>query len=132
LFNHTREGSEHYLKMFDFGKALFSEDPAADLADSVLNSSEVPEDFVIEVLLRFGCFPNKLKRTLGIYKKRLKLHCNLEVKKKVSISFTADEIRKIRSYLTKHKDDFKGKVISVRMGEGRPRLPDEFAMASLL
>jgi len=131
LFNHTIEGSMHYLKMFDFGRALFVEDPAADLANSVINSNEIPENFLVDVLLRFGCFSDKLGETLKIFKKRLKYYCNIEVKKKVAISFTNEQIKKIRFYLTKRKDDFRGKAHPVRIGE-HCRLPNEFEIASLL
>jgi hypothetical protein len=116
LFNHTLEGSTYYLKMFNSGKALFLEDPAGDLADSVMNSSEIPENFVIEALLRFGCLPNKVKKTLEIYKKRLRYYCDLGVRKKVPISFTKEQLKKLKDYWSDHNRDllYRGKVIPVR------------------
>jgi len=116
LFSHTLEGSRHFLEMFDAGKALYLEDPAAELADSIIDSKIVPEDFVIQALLKFGCLPNKLDKTLRIFKKRLNKYCNLEVANKVPIDFTKDQMKKIRLYFSKRKDDFKGRVIPVRKG----------------
>jgi hypothetical protein len=116
LFNHTPKGSKYYLGMFDYGKILFPEDPASDLADSIMGSNEIPENFVIEALLRFGCFPNKIKKTLAIYKKRLRYYYGLQVKKKVPISFTKEQLKKLRNYWSDHKRDllYRGKVIPVR------------------
>jgi len=133
LFNHTLEDSMHYLKMFDYGKTLFLEDPAADLADSVINSSEVPEDSLVQVLLRFGCLPENLEKTLKSFKKELKCYCNMDVKKEVSISFTNEQVKKIKFYLASRDADFRGKVHPVRsMGGGGWRFPTEFEIASLL
>ncbi|MEW6075796.1 MAG: FRG domain-containing protein [Candidatus Omnitrophota bacterium] len=114
IFNHTFEGSRHYLNMFNLGKSLFLEDPTAELAKSVINSSEIPENFVTDVLLRFGCLPEKLKKTFKVFAKRLKYHCKLEVKKKVPICFTKEHIRKIKLYLYRYKNDFMGIVHPVR------------------
>jgi hypothetical protein len=113
-FNHTLEGSKYFLEMFDSGKVIFLEDLAANLADSIINSKIVPKDFVIQALLRFGCLPNKIEKTLEIFKNRLDRYCNLEVKNNVAIHFTKSQIKKIKLYLSKHKDNFKGKVIPVR------------------
>lgn len=113
-FSQTLEGSAHYLEMFDLGKALFLEDPAAELANSVLNSKKVPKNFVIQALLRFGCLPNKIDKALKTFKYSLNRYCGLEVKNKGSIAFTKNQIRKIRLYLSEHKEDFKGKAIPVR------------------
>lgn len=113
-FNQTREGSNHYLELFDTGKALFLEDSAAELANSVLISKKVPKDFVIQVLLRFGCLPNKTEKTLITFEHSLKKYCDIKVTKIVAINFTSDQIRKSKLYLSKHKDEFKGRVISVR------------------
>ncbi|MCX5709300.1 MAG: FRG domain-containing protein [Candidatus Omnitrophica bacterium] len=114
IFNQTPEGSARYLEKFDSGKVLFLEDPAAELASSVLNSKKVPKNFVIQVLLRFGCLPNKIEKTFIKFIHSLNKYCGIEVINKVPIDFTNDQIRKIRLYLSKHKDDFKGRVMTVR------------------
>lgn len=116
MFNHTRKGSLHYLKMFESGKTLFLEDPAADLAVSIINSRIIPKNFVVQTLLRFGCLPDKLEKTLKIFQSRLAYYCNLEIKNKVSINFSKEQLRKLRVYWSKHKRDYlyTGRVHLVR------------------
>lgn len=121
LFNHTLEGSAHYLNMHNSGKSLLLDDPATDVANSIVNSKIVPLPFVTQALSRFGCVPFKLKQTLKIFKNRLIEYCNLEVKSNVSIAFTKAQIRKISIYLSKRKGDFRGKIIPVRYPNHEPQ-----------
>lgn len=117
-FNHTPEGTNHYLEMFDSGKDLFPEDPAADIARDIINSDSIPRNFVAEVLLRFGCIPENIKKTLLTFKDSLNKYCNLEIEDSVPIDFTDGQIKKAEACLAKHADrfnSFKGKVRPVRI-----------------
>ncbi len=118
VFNHTPEGSKHYLEMFNSGKDLFPEDPAEDVAKDIINSSAIPKDFIEKSLSRFGCIPENLKKTLGIFKASLNKYCNLAIEDSIPIDFTDDQIKRAEDCLTKHAkrfNDFKGWVRPVRM-----------------
>jgi hypothetical protein len=118
VFNHTLEGARHYLEMFNFGKDLFPEDPAADIAKDIVTSGSIPKDFVVDALLRFGCIPEYIKKTLSIFKDSLDKYCHLAVEDSVPIEFTDDQIKRAEDCLAKHAkrfNDFKGMVRPVRI-----------------
>jgi len=118
VFNHTPEGSRHYLEMFNYGKDLFPEDPAADIAQDIITSGSIPKDFVVDALLRFGCIPEDIEKTLLIFRNNLNKYCNLVVKDSVPIGFTDDQIKSAEACLAKHAakfNDFKGWVRPVRV-----------------
>jgi hypothetical protein len=118
VFNHTPEGSKHYLEMFNSGKDLFPGDPAEDIAKDIINSGAIPKDFVEESLSRFGCIPENLKKTLSIFKDSLNEYCNLAVEDNIPIDFTDDQIKRAEDCLAKHAErfnDFKGWVRPVRI-----------------
>lgn len=120
VFNHTLEGSRHCLELFNAGKDLFPEDPAADIAKDIVTSGSIPKDFVLDALLRFGCIPENLKKTLSIFKDSLNKYCNLEVEDSVPVDFTDDQIKRAENCLAKHAkrfNDFKGWVRPVRVSQ---------------
>ncbi|MFA5316712.1 MAG: FRG domain-containing protein [Dehalococcoidales bacterium] len=117
IFNHTPEGSRYYLEKFNYGKDLFPEDPAADLARDIITSNSIPKNFISEALLRFGCIPDNIEKTLSTFKDSMNKYCNLAVEDNVPIFFTDDQIKKAESCFAKHADrfnDFKGYVRPVR------------------
>lgn len=118
VFNHTLEGSRHYLKMFNSGKDLFPEDPAEDVARDIIDSHSIPKDFVVEALLKFGCMQENIEKTLLIFKDNLNKYCNLAIKNSVPIDFTDGQIKRAEVCLAKHAErfsDFKGWVRPVRV-----------------
>jgi len=117
VFNHTSEGSKHYFELFNAGKDLFPEDPAEDVARDIINSYSIPKDFVAEALLRFGCIPENIEKTLLIFKDSLNTYCNMMVENSVPIDFTDDQIKNAEICLTEYAykfNDFKGCVLPVR------------------
>lgn len=117
VFNHTLEGSKYYFEMFNSGKDLFPEDPAEDIAKDIITSGSIPKDFVIDALLRFGCIPENLKKSLSMFKNNLNKYCNLIVEDSVSIDFTDGQIKRADDCLIEHAEkfnDFKGWVWPVR------------------
>jgi hypothetical protein len=113
VFNHTPEGSRYYLRMFNSGNDLFPEDPAADIAKDIANSDSIPKDFIVETLLRFGCVPENVEKTLPAFKNNLNKYCNLAIKDSVPIDFTDNQIKIAEVCLVKHSEkfnDFRGWV----------------------
>ncbi len=120
VFTHTPEGSRHYLELFNAGSDLFPEDPAEDVARDIIDSYSIPKDFVVKALLRFGCIPEDIKKTLLIFKDNLNKYCNLTVENSVLIDFTDDQIKRAEVCLAKHAErfnDFKGWVRPVRVSQ---------------
>ncbi|MDD5584757.1 MAG: hypothetical protein PHV55_06860, partial [Candidatus Omnitrophica bacterium] len=96
---------------------LFPEDPAEDIAKDIVASGSIPKDFVVDALLRFGCIPENLEKTLSIFKDNLNKYCNLAVRDNVPIEFTDEHIKRAGDALAKHAkrfNDFKGWVRLVR------------------
>lgn len=105
-FKHTLEGSTHFFDMFDSGKALFPEDPAADIADSIMSITVIPTNFVVHTLLQFGCAPFKLEETFKVFQGRLLCYCNLTVENEVPIALTKEQLEKLAAYWSKREKDF--------------------------
>ena len=118
VFNHTPEGSRHYLQLFNSGNDLFPEDPAEDIAKEIINSCSIPKNFIVEALLRFGCISENVEKTFPIFRDNLSKYCDLAVEDSVPVDFTDDQIKSAESFLAKHAkkfNDFKGWVRPVRM-----------------
>jgi len=113
-FKHTHQGSAYFLKLFDNGKSLFLDDPASEIADSIMASPVVPIDFVIDALLRFGCLPDKIEEGLRGFRERLLRYCETRIEREVHIDFTEHHLQQLATHLSKRKNDFLGNVRLVR------------------
>jgi hypothetical protein len=52
-FKHDKAVSQHFLELFDHGKALFPPDPMSDVADTIKHSNTVPRDLIDAALEDF-------------------------------------------------------------------------------
>ena len=52
-FKHNKAVSQHFLELFDHGKALFPSDPMSEVADTIKHSNAVPRDLVDAALEDF-------------------------------------------------------------------------------
>lgn len=98
LFQQDSSIGEHFMKIFDGGKVLFPSDVLSNVAEEILNSTEIPKELVEAAFESFVEDPFGPKR-----------HQWVEISREIKSQVTLAEYRRIltEDWLSPYMDDFE-------------------------